>query len=81
MKPLDENNPYAKCLVSLVVSISNQIPMEKENTVLILMQLNTEKKIMTFSKWIESRMSGETLNATETEIMRASTRISKGLEP
>ena len=74
---LDENNPYAKALIGLVVSINNQIPMEKEDQVLLVMLLDSEKKIVAFNEWVKSRLDGEILKATPVEIMAAAQRISE----
>ena len=68
---------YRKVLVRLVNSIDKEIGLEEENAVLILHKLNTEEKIWEFNQWVKSRLDGEKLMATETEICRAAVQIAK----
>ncbi len=68
---------YRKALAGLVNSIDREIGLEEENTVLILHKLNTEEKIFQFNQWVKSRLDGEKLMATETEICRAAVQIAK----
>lgn len=77
MAELDKNNPYRKALVALISSINDVVPMEKENQVLLLYKLNTEEKVIRFNEWVKSRMKGEILQATETEICRAAVQAAK----
>lgn len=77
MAELDKNNPYRKALVTLINSINDVVPMEMENQVLLLHKLNTEKKIVRFNEWVKSKMRGERLQATETEICRAAVQAAK----
>ena len=75
MQILPEDNPYEKVLMNLIVSISREIRLEKQDQVLIAMELNSEKKIKRFRDWVESRMDGEQLNAKPAEIVRAAVKI------
>ena len=68
---------YRKALVSLVCSIEEEVGMERENTVLLLHKLNTVERIVRFNEWVKSKMIGEKLMATETEICRAAVQIAK----
>ena len=70
---------YRKVLVGLVNSIEAEIGLEEENAVLILHKLDSVEKISEFGKWLKSRLDGEKLMATETEICRAAVQISKKL--
>ena len=78
---MEKSNPYRIALNKLITSIDNQVPLSMPDQVLLLHHLDTEKKVIAFNDWIKSKTAGEKLNATEAEIMRASTRINKGLEP
>ena len=74
---LDRDNPYSKALVNLIALINLQIPMAMEDRVLIMYSLNTEEKIRRYKDWVKSRLDGETLNATETEVIQTAVRIGK----
>ena len=39
--------------------------------------LNTEEKIRRYNDWVKSRLDGDTLNATETEVIQTAVRIGK----
>jgi len=77
MVELEKNDPFRKALVALIVSINEVVPMEKENQVLLLYKLNTREKIVRFNNWVKSRLDGEMLQATETEICRAAVQIAR----
>ena len=81
MKTMDENNPYQKMLIKLLNSIDNQIPLKAEDKVLMVLSLNSEEKIVEYSRWVKSKLDGERLNATYTEIVQAAVWIGKGLSP
>ncbi len=78
---LGKGNFYEDGLIGLIGAISEQVPMPREDQVLIAISLDTEKKIVAFNSWVKSRMHGETLNAKETEIVRAAVKIGKGETP
>ncbi len=78
MQILSEDNPYVKVLMSLIVSISREIHLDKEDQILIAMELNSEEKIKQFRDWIESKMMEDNLNAEPVEIVRAAVRIGEG---
>ena len=77
MKIMPEDNPYAQGLISLIVSISREIPMDEEDKVLIVMKLDSKDKILKFNDWVKSRMDGEILRTTAPEIVRAAVNIGK----
>ena len=80
MKPLDSESPYWKPLLGMVNAIDRQIPLQKENQVLIVLSLNTEEKVDKFFDWVEERLTEKNkLNATEVEIVRAAVHINKGI--
>ena len=80
MVGVDKSSPYREALLSLINSINQVIPLKEENQVLIVMKLNTERKIVIFNEWVKTRLKGENdLQATEEEIVRAAVRIDKGL--
>ena len=63
--------------MALVHSIDAQIPLAEEDRVLIMYSLNTEEKIKRYNEWVKSRLDGETLNATETEVIQTAVKIGK----
>ncbi len=74
---LDRNNPYSKALAKLIALINKQIPMAMEDRILIMYSLNTEDKIKRYNEWVKSRLDGDTLNATETEVIQTAVKIGK----
>ena len=58
-------------------AINAQIPLAEEDRVLIMYSLNTEEKIKRYNEWVKSRLDGETLNATETEVIQTAVKIGK----
>jgi hypothetical protein len=62
---------YREYLLELVDAIRRENGLEEENAVLILHNLSSVEKISRFVEWVKSRMDGEKLQATETEICRA----------
>ena len=82
MLGVDKSSPYRKALITLINAINRVIPLTPENQVLIVIELDTEEKIIQFNNWVKSRLTGENeLDATEVEIVRAAVRIGKGLNP
>ena len=81
MSMLPEDNPYEVYLIDLLRAINREVPMDEEDRMLVLLELNSETKIMQFRDWVESRMDGDNLKATAPEITRAATRICKGEQP
>ena len=71
---------FRKELVSLVNSINDVVPMEMENQVLLLYKLKSVDKIVCFNEWVKSKMEGENLLATETEICRAAVQIARACD-
>lgn len=82
MLGVDKSSPYRKALFSLINSIDRVIPLKPENQVLIVMELDTEEKIIQFNNWVKSRLTGENdLDTTEMEIVGVASWIGKGLDP
>ena len=82
MLGVDKSSPYRKALITLINAINRVIPLTPENQVLIVIELDTEEKIIQFNNWVKSRLTGENeLNATEVEIAGAASLIGKGLDP
>ena len=80
MAGVAKSSPYREALFSLINSINQVIPLQEKNQVLIVISLDTEKKISKFNQWIGARLEGENdLHATETEIVRAAVQIGKGI--
>lgn len=81
MRILPEDNPYERYLIKLIVSIDGQIPLDREDQLLIALVLDSEEKIVQFNRWIGSKLDGETLQATAPEIVRAAVKIGRGTPP
>ncbi len=77
---MTEYQEYRRALVGMVNSIDAEVGLEEENTVLLLHLLNNELKIIYFNEWVKSKLDGETLQATETEICRAAVHVSKTVD-
>jgi hypothetical protein len=75
---LPDDNPYRIHLIKLLHSITDQVPMEMPDIVLIMLHLNTEDRIVRFADWVLSKLDGNHLNATAREICRAATWIYDG---
>ena len=80
MVGVDKSSPYREALISLINSINRSVPLKKENQVLIVLQLDTEQKIIKFNEWVKTHLKGEiSLHATEAEIVRAAVKINKNI--
>lgn len=75
---LPDDNPYKIHLVRLLHSITDEVPMEMPDIVLIMLDLNTEDRIVRFTDWVLSKIDGNHLNATAREICRAAVWIHNG---
>ena len=51
--------------------------LPEDEQIAIFLFCNTEEKIFQFNQWVKSRLDGEKLMATETEICRAAVQIAK----
>ena len=76
MARLPADNPHRKELFGLMHTIEKQLNMDRNNVMLVLMELNTEEKIQSFFRWIKARLDGEQIAATPREIVRAACDIS-----
>ncbi len=76
---VSKSSPYREALMRLINAINREIPLKKENQVLLVMKLNTEEKIIRFNEWIKEHLEKGKLMATEEEITRAAVKIDKGL--
>ena len=76
---VSKSSPYREALMRLINAINNEIPLKKENQVLLVMKLNTEEKIIRFNEWVKKNLDNGKLKATEEEITRAAVKIDKGL--
>ena len=76
MARLPADNPYRKELFDLMHTIEKQLNMDRNDVMLVLMELNTEEKIQSFFRWIKARLDGEQVLATPREIVKAACDIS-----
>ena len=77
MVGVERSSPYREALIGLINSIDREISLKEENQVLLVMKLNTEKKIIQFSDWIKQNLKDGKLKATEEEIVRAAVKIGR----
>ena len=75
---LPDDNPYRIHLAKMLHNITDEIPMEMPDVVLIMMHLNTEERIEKFTDWVRSKFDGERLHTTKQEVCRAAVWIHKG---
>ncbi len=78
MEQLPDTNPYRIHLAKMLHNITDEIPMEMPDIVLVMMHLNTEERIEQFTNWVRTKFDGKHLNATAQEICRAAVWIHKG---
>ena len=78
MAQLPDTNPYRIHLAKMLHNITDEVPMEMPDIVLVMMHLNTEERIEQFTDWVRGKFDGERLNATAPEICRAAVRIHEG---
>lgn len=71
-------NRWANFITRLTISIGKQLNMEKEDQILMLMCLNTPKKITQFVDWTKTKTIKDKLHSTPAEVMHVVTLIAKG---
>ena len=80
MARLSAENPYKRELIGLMHSVEAQIGMEKNDIMLILLDLDTEEKIWRFFQWFKTQVDGNIILAKPNEIVRAACEISDELD-
>ena len=55
------------------------IGLEEESVVLLLHLLDSEEKIFKFNEWVKTKLNGDKIQATETEVCGAASLISKNI--
>ena len=78
MEQLPDTNPYRIHLTKMLHNITDEVTMEMPDIVLIMMDLNTEEKIVKFTNWVREKFDGQDLRATAQEIVRAAVWIGQG---
>ena len=78
MEQLPDTNPYRIHLAKMLHNITDEVPMEMPDIVLIMMDLNTEEKIMKFTDWVRTKFDGQSLNTTARKIVQAAVWIGQG---
>lgn len=76
MARLPADNPHRKELFGLMHTIEKQLNMDRNDVMLVLLELNTEEKIQSFFRWIKTRLDGEQVLAAPREIVKAACDIS-----
>ena len=64
-------------LLDMLTVLKVRIPMEKEDILLMFLQLNTEEKLREFEIWIKSKMDGTTFQVTAAEIMHKTSELGR----
>lgn len=80
MSRISPENPMRKTLIRLMHNIEEDLLMDRNDIMLILLELDTEEKIYRFYQWIKTRLNGEQLMAQPREVVRAACDISDILE-
>lgn len=78
MEYLPDTNQYKIHLAKMLHCFEKHVNLEESDIVLILMQLNTEERILKFMEWVQPKMVGEKLTVTAAEIVGAAVRIHDG---
>ncbi len=65
----------------LIISIGKQLHIKKEDQIIMMMYLNTPKRIKMFSDWVKSKMENNKVNSTLEEVMQAANIIANGRMP
>ena len=68
-------------ITRLTIIIGKQLNMEEKDQILMLMYLNTPRKIKKFSDWARARTVDDKINSTPMKVLSAATRIGRGMEP
>ena len=55
--------------------------MEDKDMVLMMLSLNTPRKIKRFSDWTKTKTVDDRIQATIPQVLSAATRIGRGMEP
>lgn len=77
MLGVEKSSPYREALISLINSINKEVPLKEQNQVLLVIELNTENKIIEFNNWVKAQIKNQKFQATEEEIVRAAVQIGK----
>ena len=72
---------WADFITRLTISIGRQLNMDKADQWLMMMCLNTPRKINRFMDWARFKTVDNKLESTPEEVMHIVTLIAKGIEP
>ena len=72
---------WQKLRMKLVMSIGQQLKMEKNDIILMIYYLSTPKKIKEFSDWTITKTVNGKIDSTPEAVMSAATRIGRGMDP
>ena len=73
-------SPLRASLMRGLHGIERQLDMDRQDIMLILLELDTEEKIVQFMEWCLERMDEDNILATPREIVRAACDISDKLD-
>lgn len=68
---------YRSATISLILAINQQIPIEEKDMVLMLYHLNSIPRMKAFNEWVKGKLAGETLNASNHDVVQAAVYISR----
>lgn len=74
---ISRDNQYWKFLIRLVHAIDGEICLSRESVILILHLMDSEDKILSFNDWVKTRIQNGKFQATEDEVTRTVSMISK----
>lgn len=78
MKKLSVTNPIRVSLMKGLHSIERQLNMDRQDIKLILLELDTDEKMIQFMEWCLSKTEDEEIQATPREIVLAAVQIGDG---
>ena len=74
----DLKKAWRESITRLTIIIGKQLKMEKEDQWLMMLCLDTPRKIKRFSDWAKTKTVNNKLNSTPEEVMHIVTLIAKG---
>ena len=67
-------------LLDMLTVLKVKIPLDYEDTALIFMQINTEKKLAEFKDWIHTKMKNNSFQVTPAEVIHKTREIERTTE-
>lgn len=75
-----EKKAWREAITDLIIAIGDDVGIKEENQILMMMYLNTPRKIKRFSDWAKARTVDNHLTVTPEAVMHAVSQIERGDE-